>query len=281
MFPALIRDRLALRRAATLVAAAALLPLAGPLFGAVDRDNPDNEIWRKLKTELFGNRAIREDGGPLQIELTMPPRAADAATVPLLVRLDPLPGQAPVRKLYVVIDQNPSPLAGIFEFGAASGRAELETRVRIEDYTWVRAIAETADGTLVATRRFVKAAGGCSAPAGKSLAQRLAGMGQMKWRLDDSTDGGQSRPVQLMIRHPNSSGLAMDQLTRLYDPPYFVRSVRVTRNEALVFSADVDFSISENPTFRFTVAPGAGELRAEVTDSNDNSFESRTVLPSP
>jgi sulfur-oxidizing protein SoxY len=273
--------RVAPWRATTFAVALSVWSFAIPCLGATDREDPDNDVWRKLKTELFGERVIREEGGPLSISLALPARAADAATVPINVQIQPLPGQTAARKLYLIIDRNPSPLAGIFEFGEAAGRAELETRVRIEDYTWVRAIAETADGNLVGARRFIKAAGGCSAPAGKSLAQRLVGMGQMKWRLDDVKDGGQSIPVQLMIRHPNSSGLAMDQFTRLYDPPHFVRSVRVTRNEALVFSADVDFSISENPTFRFSIAPGEGDLRAEVTDSNDNSFESRTALPLP
>ena len=91
-------------------------------------------------------------------------------------------------------------------------------------------------------QRFIKAAGGCSAPAGKSLAERLAGMGQMKWRVD---------------------------------PPYYVRNVRVMHGDELVFSADVDFSISENPAFRFTLRPGTGgALRASVTDSKERVFES-------
>ena len=41
-----------------------------------------------------------------------------------------------------------------------------------------------------------------------------------------------------------------------------------------VMSADVDFSISENPNFRFYFLPrGEGELKAEVLDSNDLRFE--------
>ena len=40
-----------------------------------------------------------------------------------------------------------------------------------------------------------------------------------------------------------------------------------------VFDADVDFSVSENPTFRFNFVPhGKGELRADVTDSKDAQF---------
>ena len=242
---------------------------------ADDSASPNTEIWRKVRADLFGERPIVENGAVGRILLEMPARAADAAVVPLAIRLRPSPNDAPTTKLYVVIDRNPSPIAGIFEFGEGSGSPDLETRVRIEEYTWVRVIAARDDGTLLAVQRFIKAAGGCSAPAGNSLAERLAGMGQMKWRIDQPADASTPVSVQLMIRHPNNSGLAMDQLTRLYDPPYYVRNVRVTRGDELVFSADVDFSISENPAFRFKLRPGkGGALHARVTDSNERVFES-------
>ena len=242
---------------------------------ADDSASPNTEIWRKVRADLFGDRPIADDAGTGKIVLEMPLRAADAAVVPLAIRVKSSPDDAPAKKLYVVIDRNPSPIAGIFEFGEGSGGPDLETRVRIEEYTWVRVIAERADGTLLIAQRFIKAAGGCSAPAGKSLAERLAGMGQMKWRIDPPADPSAPVSVQLMIRHPNNSGLAMDQLTHLYEPPYYVRNVRVTKGDELVFSADVDFSISENPAFRFTLRPGkTGVLRAKVIDSNERTFES-------
>lgn len=242
---------------------------------ADDSASPNTEIWHKVRADLFGDRPIADDAASGRIVLEMPARAADAAVVPLAIRIRPSPNDAPTKKLYVVIDRNPSPIAAILEFGEGSGSPDLETRVRIEEYTWVRVIAERSDGTLVLAQRFIKAAGGCSAPAGKSLAERLAGMGQMKWRIDPPADPSAPVSVQLMIRHPNNSGLAMDQLTHLYDPPYYVRNVRVTRGDELVFSADVDFSISENPAFRFTLRPGkGGALHARVTDSNERVFES-------
>lgn len=257
------------------------LALASLQVSAADESQtPDTEIWRKVRADLFGQRQITEDGPTARIRIEMPGRAADAAVVPLAIRVRPLPGESPPRKLYLIIDRNPSPIAAVFEFGEGSGGAEVETRVRIEEYTWVRVIAEGADGSLLAARRYIKAAGGCSAPAGKSLAERLAGMGQMKWRVGEPSQAGAPLPVQLMIRHPNNSGLAMDQVTRLYDPPYYVRNVRVTREGVLVFAADVDFSISENPAFRFTLRPGdGGQLRAQVTDSGDQHFESSASVP--
>jgi sulfur-oxidizing protein SoxY len=130
--------------------------------------------------------------------------------------------------------------------------------------------------------RFVKASGGCSAPAGKDAQAALATLGRMKFRVEGDARGGQPVLAQLMISHPNNSGLAMDQVTRLFTPAHFVRQVRITYGGQLVMSADVDFSISENPNFRFYFLPrGEGELKAEVVDSNDLKFSSALKIRRP
>ena len=43
--------------------------------------------------------------------------------------------------------------------------------------------------------------------------------------------------------------------------------------------ADVDFSISENPNFRFYLVPGdGGELQAKIVDNQDLAFETSVRL---
>jgi len=148
----------------------------------------------------------------------------------------------------------------------------------VEQYSYVRAVAELSDGTLSAQARFVKASGGCSAPAGGDSAA-VGRTGRM--RLAVGGDGAYGEPVaaQLMVSHPNHSGLAMDQLTRLYTPAYFVRSVKVSYAGKPVLTAEVDFSISENPYFRFYFVPHApGELKAEVIDTKDLRFETAVAV---
>jgi sulfur-oxidizing protein SoxY len=81
------------------------------------------------------------------------------------------------------------------------------------------------------------------------------------------------------VSHPNTSGLQMDQLTRLSIPAEFIRSLRVTYGGAAVLAITADISIAENPTFGFTLAgaPG-GELRVEAMDNRDRRFEGRWTL---
>ena len=128
---------------------------------------------------------------------------------------------------------------------------------------------------------YIKASGGCSAPAGKDAIAARANLGKMRLRVNDPIEAGKPTVVQLMVSHPNESGLAMDQVTRSYATPHFVRQVEVRYGGKPVMTADVDFSISENPNFRFYFVPeGAGELDAKVVDNQDLAFETRLKLDS-
>ena len=251
------------------------------LVGAAAAAAADDDPWARIRAGLFAGRAISEQADEV-IRLNAPNRAEDAATVPIEITTPAGPAGGPsVAKIYLIIDRNPSPLGAVFTFGPDSGRADIETRVRIEDYTTVRAIAETTDGRLFMASRYVKASGGCSAPAGKDQEAALARLGRMKLRVSEPVEAGRPSEAQLMISHPNNSGLAMDQLTRMYVPARFVRHIDVRYGGQLVMSAEVDFTISENPNFRFYFVPrGQSELTAEVVDSNDARFETAvTVRP--
>ena len=251
---------------------AGLLPV--PAFAQADNDG----LWDRIRASVFQDRPISEQSASI-LELEAPLRAEDAATVPIAIHTKQPGDGIRIQRVYLVIDHNPSPVGAIFSFFPDSGRADIETRVRIEDYTMVRAIAELSDGRLFMASRYVKAAGGCSAPAGKDQAAALARLGRIKFRVDGEPVIGQPTQAQLMISHPNNSGLVKDQLTLLYVPAHFVRRVEVSYAGKPVMTADVDFTISENPNFRFYFVPHeAGELKAEIVDSNDLHFESSIAV---
>ena len=262
--------------------AGALALVTAPARAAAD--NPENERWRALRESLFGPRPIAHDPGDV-LELDTPVRAADAAVVPIAIRArQPQTPERYIRKIWLVVDHNPSPVGAVFTLTPLSGRADLETRIRLEEYTHVRAIAEMNDGTLSMRTRYVKASGGCSAPAGKDLQAALAGLGRLRLRVDESAPAGQPRTAQLMVSHPNVSGLAIDQVSRLAPTPQFVRQIDITYDGQPVLSAEVDFTLSENPALRFQFLPKADgqshDLRAVVQDTNDRRFET-TVAVAP
>jgi sulfur-oxidizing protein SoxY len=95
----------------------------------------------------------------------------------------------------------------------------------------------------------------------------------MRLSIDTNAPRGEPATVRLFVSHPNDSGLAMDQLTRLYTPAHFVRTLEVRQGGELVLSADLDFAISENPYFRFHLVPRPdAALEARVVDNQELEF---------
>jgi len=229
--------------------------------------------WPALAAQIFDGRAV-EDGSAV-VAIDAPYRAEDAALVPIGLRcLLPAGDARRIAGLTLVIDENPSPLAATFALGEASGIRSLSTRVRVDSYTNLHVVAELTDGRLYAAERFVKAAGGCSAPAAKPDANATP-PGTMRFRQFASAPGAEpdSAEAQLLIRHPNYSGMQMDQVTRLYTPAQFVKSVRIWQGEELLVSIESGISISENPSFRFDYRPnGATSFRALMEDSEGRSY---------
>src|SRR6056297_1617744 len=146
------------------IAIAAAAPLAAPAGEPSTAERP-SAAWELIRDDVFGTSEIPRD--PEMISIGAPYRAHDAATVPVEIAVDPGEGRR-VTGLTLVIDENPVPVAAVFEFGpAASPEIALSTRVRVNAYSNVRVIAELDDGTRRQSARFVKASGGCSAPAVK------------------------------------------------------------------------------------------------------------------
>jgi sulfur-oxidizing protein SoxY len=229
--------------------------------------------WPDLVINVFDGRAM-EDGSSV-LSLEAPYRAEDAAVVPLTIRAK-LPAESGLRieKITLVIDNNPSPVAAEFVIGPERRVHEISTRMRVDAYTNIHAVAELSDGKLYSVAKFVKASGGCSAPAVKSP-EGVAGIGEIRFREIDTPVDASTGVVeaQVMIRHPNNSGLQREPLTNYYIPAYFVRDLTVRVGEDLLFRMEGGISISENPTFRFTFdGAGAEPVTVEAIDTKDAVF---------
>ncbi|SAL16233.1 quinoprotein dehydrogenase-associated SoxYZ-like carrier [Caballeronia humi] len=266
-----------------LIAVIATLAFNGAYATQPDDDPNKNARWLDFKEGAFKDRPVDTHGDAV-IKLQAPARAADAAVVPIAITAQfPQTPAHYIKRVYLFIDENPEPYAGSFDFTPDSGLASIETRVRVEDYTFMRVIAETNDGHLYSAVRFVKASGGCSAPAGKDDATAEVTAGQVRLQAEGPSVAGRPQLAQLMVRHPNRTGMAMNQVTRNYASAYFIRKVAVTYADKPVMTANVNFSISENPNFRFYFVPRAnGELKAHVEDTKNKQFEGAVaVSPQP
>lgn len=235
------------------------------------------ERWKALQVAILGDRKVQDGGGV--IELDAPARALDAALVPIGLQLT---GAQPIKSVYLVIDNNPSPLAAHITFGPKADPRSIKLRVRVNEYTLVHAVAETQDGRLYLTEKFVKAAGGCSAPAGSDDREALQDIGHMKLRLLGDFAAGKPLQAQLMIRHPNFNGMQMNQITRFFTPARFIKSTDVTYEGSSVFHLESDISIGTDPVIIFGfVPPAKGKLMVAVRDSSGAMFERSFDVPGP
>lgn len=261
---------------ATVLAAGFLMAAPAALWAQTTPEE-SQKIWQELKPEIFKDRTVLGDDGIVALEV--PKRAQDAGLVPVDITIDPAKADGGVKAVTLVIDANPSPLAAVFTLGQDAGVRHISTRVRVNDYSFVRIIAETKSGELHMMEKFVKASGGCSAPAVKNPGEAKITMGVMKLRQFPETGTvAASKPheLQLMIRHPNNSGFQMDQITRNFIPPHFVKTLMVTQDGRDILKMEGGISISEDPNFRFDYLPdSAKEIEAVAIDTEGLTFRSK------
>jgi sulfur-oxidizing protein SoxY len=247
-------------------------PAARAQAAPAGQEQPSEETWNSIKGDIFKDRPIL-DGSGLVI-LDAPRRAEDSAIVPIGMRVNfPVDDKRALQSLTLVIDENPAPVAATFTVGPRSGVTSISTRVRVNNYSYVRLVAELSDGQLYAVKTYVKASGGCSAPAASNADATKSMLGQMKFRtFRAETDA--LPEAQIMLRHPQNSGLQMDQLTRLYIPPFFIDNLKIWQGDSLVLTMDGGIAISEDPNIRFNYRPnGAANFRVEAIDTSKNMFK--------
>jgi sulfur-oxidizing protein SoxY len=245
---------------ATVAAACLAIALAAPIARAADDDSARAQRWDALAATIFPGRHVTQAAGFVGIDA--PVRAMDAALVPVTLTL---PTDRNLKALYLVVDENPSPIAAHVVFGPAAGGHTLTLRIRVDQYTNLHAVAETADGQLYAAARFIKAAGGCSAPGSETPEIALREAGQMKLRLHDEAG---AETADLLIRHPNFNGMQMDQVSHLYTPARYINRIDISYNGQSVLHIDTDISLASDPAIGFGFrSDGTGTLTVDVADT--------------
>ncbi len=232
--------------------------------------------WELLREKLFPGRSI--ESAASMVQLVVPLRAAYGASVPVRIvsRLPQREGLY-VKRITLLVDKNPSPVAAVLELTPELGQADFETRLRVDEYSHIRVISELSNGELHTDSRYVKVSGGCSAPPNRD---QLHNIGKTLLKIPEGIKAHEPTAVDVQVVHPNDTGFEMNQISLLYIPAHFVRSIKVSYAGRPLFDAELDFSISENPAFRFNFVPGAGgELKAEVVDSKEGRYGTTLRIP--
>jgi len=235
--------------------------------------NENDERWNIIRQQLFEDRTIEETGNA--ISLNAPGRAFDAARVPVTLRA--LSDQTPdnfIRKLYLIVDKNPVPVAGTFTFEPNNGWQTIDTELRVNEYSYMRVVAEMNTGELHMATHFIKAIGGCSAPPSSYDRSDQSRFGVFEASITNLLDPKVPALARIRIIHPNASGMQFDQMSRTYIPAHYIHTMAAEFNDQPIFKLDTNFSLSQDPVLGFNFEPSEkGTLKIYAIDSKKERFQ--------
>jgi sulfur-oxidizing protein SoxY len=256
----------------------AIAAVAGLLLVTASPLRAEEDVGPALKQANFGDRAIQAEDD--KIILDAPTTAEDASLVPITMRVPP-EVRDNLKSLTLIIDKNPNPVVAKFTFGPAAGTGgerSISTRVRVDNFSHVRAILETGDGGLHMATKFVAASGGCAAMNAKDPDTENVDLGKMLVKtFPPALSTAPLFEGQVMLKHPNSNGMQLDIDTGGFIPARFIKEMTVKRGNDLVFVMESTFSISTNPNFRFTFGRGGdNELDVTMVETDGTVFTAKS-----
>ena len=213
-----------------------------------------SDSWNEwLKNNLYGSQKIVQTK---DIIIDSPYRAIDSGDVPIVITTK----SKDLIKFTLIIDENPTPCCATFEFVGLL--PYIETNIRVNAYTHLTVVAEDIDGNLYVNRKYIKAAGGCSATP-------IVDNDVPKDRVDIIDDKLHFDKKKIQFNHPNYSGLQFNQLTRTEIPADYIDSVVVKTSKG-IFSYEGTIGISQNHYFTLF----SGDIEKIVyTDNLGNNYE--------
>jgi sulfur-oxidizing protein SoxY len=227
------------RFACAVLLSAFLLGTAGVAI-AEEGSQPSGSAWEFLRAKYYGDKSMGLVD-ETYMSLEVPSNTPDPASTPITLHFSD-DAQRRIKRVRVFVDNNPSPVVATFDF-AQTPITEIDMHVRVDRFTSVRAVAESADGGLEMRSAWVKASGGCSVPPTDS--SQGGALGQIKLR-----PAADDKSVLVSIRHPNSSGFQIDPRTGDSIPAHYISHIRISAGGGALLEAETGISVSENPTFR-------------------------------
>ena len=213
-----------------------------------------SDSWKEwLKDDLYEEQFLEQTD---DIIIESPYRAIDSGNVPIVITTK----SKDLIKFTLIIDENPTPCCATFEFVGLL--PYIETNIRVNAYTHLTVVAEDIDGNLYVNRKFIKAAGGCSATP-------IVDSDVPKNKIDIIDDKLHFDKKKIQFNHPNYSGLQFNQLTRTEIPADYIDSVVVKTSKG-IFSYDGTIGISQNHYFTLF----SGDIEKIIyTDNLGNNYE--------
>jgi sulfur-oxidizing protein SoxY len=226
------------------------------------------DIWPYLKQQVFKDRDIHEDQNFLKID--GPKRASSGAQVPVTIALSK--NTHHIKKISVFIDANPGQHAATYFLTDQSQQILINTRIRMETDSFVRAVAETETGELFMSAIPIRASGGCSGYMDVHDPELTKDLGKILIKAENNF-------VTSRIKHPNFTGLQKDLDSGGYIPEWIVKTIEFNHEGGQILAVENQISISQDPFLKFTLPdPLQGNITITAKDTKGNQFNSAVQI---
>lgn len=213
-----------------------------------------SDSWKEwLKQDLYEDQFLEQTE---DIIIDAPYRALDGGNVPITIATK----SKDIVKLTLIIDENPTPCCASFEFKDII--PYIETNIRVNAYTHLTVVGEDKNGKLYVNRKFIKAAGGCSAAP-------IVNSDTPQNQIDIFSDEWIFAKKKIQFNHPNYSGLQFNQLTRTEIPAHYIDTVVITTDYG-EFKYEGTIGIAQNHYFTLY---GGKIKNIKFTDNLGNTYE--------
>lgn len=232
--------------------------------------------WDEIRGSLYGSTRI-EDGHGI-VALSAPVRPADMRSVPIAADVSFKDGRS-VRSVSFIIDENPTPVVAVFHVAGDRPSIAVKSNFRVDRQSDIRAIVEASDGKLYMVAQLIKFAGGqssCSAPPQGDPAEIKASMGRMKMiEVQAQAEPGSIAKTSALgrarinLRHPNHTGMVMDQITLLYTPMKMVSEIDVAQDGKSILRVEGSIALAQDPMIEFDYPRGGAQDFAVTMKDTD------------
>lgn len=237
-----------------------------PLRAADDRTGGDplgSMQWPALREQYLANAPVRFTD---EVAVRTPAFADDAMNVPLQVDACALAATGGgVQRLLVVVDRNP--VREVLAFEPLRALPMLSFRIRLEQASPVRAMAQTRDGQWHVGGAWAQAAGGgCTVPgASRADGSWKNTLNQVQARFFNNVVDG-SRRLRVRVMHPMDTGLVAGI------PAFYIERLELLDADgAPWWRLALHEPVAENPLITFELPrEGPPLFRLQGQDNNGN-----------
>jgi sulfur-oxidizing protein SoxY len=229
-------------------------------------------------SELDVRQAILEDFGVSYIEagpvvIDMPDYSDSGKSVPLTLSVPvSLDNQDYPEVIGVYADRNPRPRIAKVFFSPLCSEAKFSTRIRINAYQNIVAVAKMKSGKLYKASRKVDVTYGACEEAIASNQFPEGWQPSIKVAVPEAVQANGIIEIRTIIGHPMETGLRRNA-SGVIVPVRIVEWFRCYINEKIAFSVNLEPAIAANPYFSFLVKIAESSMiRFEWVDTNGQIY---------